>query len=48
MIGERMRAQGRTYAELAEAINRPLVWTAAALYGQHPFTAEDARRSPTC
>ena len=37
-----MQAQGRTYAEVAETINRPLVWTAAALQGQHPFTKEDA------
>jgi cyanate lyase len=42
-IQERMQAQGRTYAEVAAAIDRPLVWTAAALQGQHPFTHRDAK-----
>lgn len=27
---------------LADAINQPVVWTTAALLGQHPMTAEDA------
>ncbi|UVE96453.1 cyanase [Dietzia sp. B32] len=35
--------QGRTWAELAEHLNAPLVWTTAALLGQHPMTAEQAR-----
>jgi cyanate lyase len=42
VIQQRMREQGRAYADIAETINRPLVWTAAALGGQHPFTAQDA------
>ncbi len=31
-----------TWAQLAEAINRPLAWTTAALLGQHPMTADQA------
>ena len=42
LIQARMHAQERTYAEVAEAINRPLVWTAAALHGQHPLADEEA------
>ncbi|MEP9381965.1 cyanase [Nocardioides sp. KR10-350] len=34
--------QGRTWAELATAIDRPLVWTTSALLGQQPMSAEDA------
>ena len=32
-----------TYAALAEKINRPPVWTVAALHGQHPMEAADAQ-----
>jgi cyanate lyase len=35
-------AKGLTWQALADAVNRPLVWTTAALLGQHPFTREDA------
>lgn len=35
-------AQGLSWHDLAERINRPVVWTTAALLGQHPFTPEDA------
>ena len=35
--------QGRTWAELAEHLGTPLVWTTAALLGQHPLSAEQAR-----
>ena len=35
--------QGRTWAELADHLGTPLVWTTAALLGQHPMTAEQAR-----
>jgi cyanate lyase len=31
-----------TWAQLAEAIGRPLAWTTAALLGQHPMTADQA------
>ncbi len=31
-----------TWAQLAEAIDRPLAWTTAALLGQHPMTADQA------
>lgn len=33
---------GLTWADLAGSIDRPLVWTVAALLGQHPMTAEEA------
>lgn len=33
---------GKTWAELAAVIDKPLVWATAALLGQHPLTAEDA------
>jgi cyanate lyase len=35
-------AKGLSWQSLAETINRPLVWTTAALLGQHPLTREDA------
>ena len=35
--------QGRTWANLAEHLGTPLVWTAAALLGQHPLSTEQAR-----
>ena len=35
-------AQGVSWADLATAINRPLVWTVAALLGKHPLNADDA------
>ena len=35
--------QGRTWAELAERLGTPLVWTTAALLGQHPLSQEQAR-----
>jgi cyanate lyase len=31
-----------TWTQLAEAIDRPLAWTTAALLGQHPMTADQA------
>jgi cyanate lyase len=37
----RVRA-GLSWAQLAEAIGKPPVWTVAALLGQHPVPAEDA------
>jgi cyanate lyase len=36
------RAAGVSWAELAELLDRPAVWTVAALQGQHPLTAEQA------
>lgn len=35
--------QGRTWSELADHLGAPLVWTTAALLGQHPMTDEQAR-----
>ena len=34
--------QGRTWAELADHLGAPLVWTTAALLGNHPTSAEQA------
>ena len=39
-----MRDQGLTFAELAEQLGRPKVWLAAAVLGQHPFSADEAAR----
>src|ERR1700759_1684748 len=33
-------ARGLTWQELADAIDRPVVWTTAALLGQHPIPAD--------
>ena len=37
----RFRA-GLSWAQIAETIGRPLVWTVTALLGQHPMTREQA------
>jgi len=36
---------GLTWAEIAAQLDKPLVWTTAALLGQHPVPAETARRA---
>lgn len=36
-------AKGLSWQELAEAIDRPLLWTTSALLGQHPIPAEQAK-----
>ncbi|ORV81841.1 cyanate hydratase [Mycobacterium interjectum] len=33
-------AKGLTWQELADAIDRPVLWTTSALLGQHPLPAE--------
>jgi cyanate lyase len=33
-------AKGLTWQELADAVGRPVVWTTAALLGQHPIPAD--------
>ncbi len=33
---------GVTWAQLAEAVGRPLAWTTAALLGQHPMPKDEA------
>jgi cyanate lyase len=33
-------AKGLTWQELADSIDRPVVWTTSALLGQHPIPAE--------
>jgi cyanate lyase len=42
LIADARRTKGLTYAEIAERIGRPKVWTAAALLGQHPFDEASA------
>jgi cyanate lyase len=37
-----MRAHGLTFAALADQLGRPKVWVAAAVLGQHPFSAQQA------
>jgi cyanate lyase len=39
-IGDARLAKGLTWQRLAEAIDKPVVWTIAALQGQHPIPAE--------
>ncbi|AQZ63552.1 Cyanate hydratase [[Actinomadura] parvosata subsp. kistnae] len=36
---------GVTWEQLAEAVGRPLVWTTAALLGQHPMSKEEAAKA---
>lgn len=35
---------GTSWNQIARAIDRPAVWTVAALLGQHPMTAEEASK----
>jgi cyanate lyase len=39
-----MRERGMTFAELAGELDRPPVWVAAAVFGQHPFTPADTAK----
>jgi cyanate lyase len=39
-----MRDRGMTFAELAAELDRPPVWVAAAVLGQHPFSTAEAAR----
>ncbi|MGW1743429.1 cyanase [Nocardia sp. NPDC001965] len=43
VVAARIR-QGISWADIAEALGAPLVWTTAALLGQHPMTPEQAGR----
>ncbi|MFD4404198.1 cyanase [Nocardia sp. NPDC058499] len=43
VVAARIR-RGLTWVAIAEALGAPLVWTTAALLGQHPMTAEQARQ----
>jgi len=36
-------AKGLTWQQLADAIGRPMVWTTAALLGQHPIPVDQAK-----
>lgn len=42
VVSARLR-EGLTWQQLADAIGRPLVWTTAALLGQHPIPVEQAK-----
>ena len=37
-------AKGLTWQELADAVDKPAVWTTAALLGQHPIPPEAGRK----
>ena len=39
-----MKERGLTFGDLALRLERPRVWIAAAVLGQHPFSHEDAER----
>jgi cyanate lyase len=39
------KRNGLSWAGIAEALGAPLVWTTAALLGQHPMTAEQATKA---
>lgn len=41
VVAARLR-RGLSWADIAEEIGAPLVWTTAALLGQHPMTEEQA------
>ncbi|WP_063061522.1 cyanase [Nocardia sienata] len=41
VVAARIR-QELSWADIADALGAPLVWTTAALLGQHPMTAEQA------
>lgn len=41
-ILEAKRESGLTFGAIAEKVGKHRIWTAAALYGQHPMTAEQA------
>lgn len=36
-------AKGLTWQQLADALGKPVVWTTAALLGQHPFAESEAK-----
>ena len=41
-VRESRRRAGTTWAEIAEHVDRPLLWTVAALLGSHPVPADVA------
>jgi len=45
IVAAARRRKGLTWAEIATKLDRPLVWTTAALLGQHPVPAEVAERA---
>lgn len=42
LVLDTIRAKELTIAGIAQEIDRPKVWTAAAIHGQHPFDDESA------
>lgn len=47
VVAARIR-RGLTWAKIAEELDAPLVWTTAALLGQHPMTATRPRGPAHC
>lgn len=43
VVSARIR-RGLSWAEIADELGTPVVWTTAALLGQHPMSAEQAER----
>jgi cyanate lyase len=41
-ILEAKKQKGLTFEAIAQKVGRPKVWTTAALFGQHPMSAEEA------
>jgi cyanate lyase len=44
-VREAKATLGVTWAQLAEAVGRPLAWTTSALLGQQPMSAAEAEAS---
>lgn len=42
IVGEARLAKGLSWRDIAERIDKPLVWTVAALLGKHPVPRESA------
>ncbi|GAB2674647.1 cyanase [Saccharopolyspora gloriosae] len=42
-VREKKTELGVTWAQLAEAVGRPVAWTTSALLGQHPMPEREAR-----
>jgi cyanate lyase len=43
-IQQAMRSKGLTFTEVAAELDRPRVWLAAAVLGQHPFPRDTAEK----
>lgn len=45
IVREAQFRTGTSWQKIAEAIGRPVVWTVAALLGQHPMSLEEATKA---